>query len=202
MDISISKDNRVVVSHEPFMNPIICFNSNGDEIPEEDAMSYNLYAMDYEEIKKYDCGTKVYPTFPDQKNQKTFKPLLSDVFQLVDHLLTGNLKQYAKILRSLELEGSESSLVLWAILREINSLLTIAYEKHSGKPLSDIFKALRIWQSKQQIILRYFQQNKIYSLYAALQFASDVEKTIKGLNDGQPWQMLLKLGLILNGKKL
>ncbi|WP_411893752.1 glycerophosphodiester phosphodiesterase family protein [Winogradskyella sp. A2] len=86
MDISISKDNRVVVSHEPFMNPIICFNSNGDEIPEEDAMSYNLYAMDYEEIKKYDCGTKVHPTFPDQKNQKTFKPLLGDIFELVDSM--------------------------------------------------------------------------------------------------------------------
>ena len=33
LDIAITKDNEVVVSHEPFMSRTICFNPEGEEIP-------------------------------------------------------------------------------------------------------------------------------------------------------------------------
>lgn len=122
-----------------------------------------------------------------------------DVFQLSDTLLQGNIKQYAKILKSLEAEGSEVIIVLWSILREINTLLIISSERRQGKSLAEIFKAQRIWPNKQQIINTYFQHNKIQYAYQALQLASQIDKTIKGLAAGKPWQMLLVLGLTLNG---
>ena len=34
LDIVISKDDKVVVSHEPFMNPVICYNPKGEHIPD------------------------------------------------------------------------------------------------------------------------------------------------------------------------
>lgn len=83
LDIVISKDNKVVVSHEPFMNPIICFDSNGESIPENSAEHFNLYQMNYDEIKQFDCGSKFHPTYPNQEKLKTYKPLLSEVFDLV-----------------------------------------------------------------------------------------------------------------------
>ncbi len=82
LDIAITKDNEVVVSHEPFMSRTICFNPEGDEIPEDMDMKYNLYEMTHNEIKQFDCGTKLHPTYPDQKKLKTYKPLLSEVFEL------------------------------------------------------------------------------------------------------------------------
>lgn len=83
LDIVISKDNEVVVSHEPYMNPIICLNPKGEEIPDSLKMEYNLYEMTYKEIKAFDCGLKFHPAYPKQKKLKTYKPLLSEVFELV-----------------------------------------------------------------------------------------------------------------------
>ncbi|MCB0400263.1 MAG: glycerophosphodiester phosphodiesterase [Winogradskyella sp.] len=82
LDIAITKDKEVVVSHEPFMSRTICFNPEGEEIPEDMDMKHNLYEMTHEEIKQFDCGSKFHPTYPDQKKLKTYKPLLSEVFEL------------------------------------------------------------------------------------------------------------------------
>lgn len=83
LDIVISKDNRVVVSHEPYMNPLICLDTNGNAIPDSLKTYYNLYKMNYDEIKQFDCGSKLHPTYPNQEKLKTYKPLLSEVFDLV-----------------------------------------------------------------------------------------------------------------------
>ncbi|MCA0151611.1 glycerophosphodiester phosphodiesterase family protein [Winogradskyella vincentii] len=83
LDIVVSKDKKVVVSHEPFMNPLICLDPKGEEIVNDEVLGYNLYNMDYAQIKEFDCGTKFHPDFPDQTKIKIYKPLLSDVFKLV-----------------------------------------------------------------------------------------------------------------------
>ncbi len=83
LDIVISKDKKVVISHEPFMNPLICYDLKGESIPDSLEAHYNLYQMDYDEIKQFDCGSKFYPTYPNQEKLKTYKPLLSEVFDLV-----------------------------------------------------------------------------------------------------------------------
>jgi len=83
LDIVISKDEKVVVSHEPYMNPIICYDSKSRNISESLKTNYNLYKMNYEDIKQFDCGSKFHPTYPNQEKLKTYKPLLSEVFDLV-----------------------------------------------------------------------------------------------------------------------
>lgn len=82
LDIVITKDNKVVVSHEPFMNPIICLRPDASVISDSEE-KINLYKLTYDEIKAYDCGSKIHPTYPGQEKIKTFKPLLSEVFDLV-----------------------------------------------------------------------------------------------------------------------
>jgi len=83
LDIVISKDRKVVVSHDPYMNSIFCFTPEGGIIPNDSQTDYNLYEMNYDEIKTFDCGTKFHPTYPNQEKFKTYKPLLSEVFDLV-----------------------------------------------------------------------------------------------------------------------
>lgn len=84
LDIAITKDHDVVVSHEPFMSRTICYNPKGKVIDASMDMKYNLYQMMHEEIKQFDCGSKVHPNFPNQEKLKTYKPLLSEVFNLVE----------------------------------------------------------------------------------------------------------------------
>ncbi|OZV69007.1 glycerophosphodiester phosphodiesterase family protein [Winogradskyella aurantia] len=83
LDIAITKDKKVVVSHEPFMSRTICYDPSGEEIPEEMDMAYNLFEMTYNDIKAFDCGTKFHPDYPNQKKSSVYKPLLSEVFELV-----------------------------------------------------------------------------------------------------------------------
>lgn len=77
MDVVLSGDGKVVVSHDPFFNPDICLSPGGDGINSKD--DFSLYSMDYDEIAKFDCGTLPYSRFPDQEKIPTQKPLLTDV---------------------------------------------------------------------------------------------------------------------------
>ncbi|MGB5941781.1 MAG: glycerophosphodiester phosphodiesterase family protein [Leeuwenhoekiella sp.] len=82
MDVVISKDGQVVVSHESFFNPQICLDPDENRIPEDQRK--NLYQMDYAEIKKYDCGSLGHPNYPDQEKQVACKPLLRDVLAFAE----------------------------------------------------------------------------------------------------------------------
>ncbi|WP_211323959.1 glycerophosphodiester phosphodiesterase family protein [Sediminitomix flava] len=90
MDVVISKDHQVVLSHEPFFNHEISLTPEGKIISEGAEKSHNLYQMSYEEIKKYDVGKKNHPRFPEQINFAVEKPLLGDVFEMVERVCTEN----------------------------------------------------------------------------------------------------------------
>lgn len=86
LDLAISKDKKVVVSHEPFFSRFYCLDPNGNEIPKEKDKLINLYTMAYSAIKQFDCGSKTHDRYPEQENLKTYKPLLEEVFDLGDSL--------------------------------------------------------------------------------------------------------------------
>ena len=82
LDLAISKDRKVVVSHEPYINSLFCLDTLGNDINSEVDKTFNLYKMNYHEIKAFDCGTKVYPRFTEQQKLKAYKPLLSEVLEM------------------------------------------------------------------------------------------------------------------------
>ncbi len=73
LDVVISQDNKVVVGHEPWMNPEICTHPKRKDFKPRE---FNLYKMDYEEILLFDCGSKKYQRFPNQQKVVVGKPLL------------------------------------------------------------------------------------------------------------------------------
>lgn len=83
MDVSISKDKKVFLSHEPFFNHEITTKPDGGFIDEAAEKSFNMYAMNYAEIQKFDVGSKAHPRFPLQQKMATVKPLLGEVFDTV-----------------------------------------------------------------------------------------------------------------------
>ena len=83
MDVVITKDSKVLVSHEPWFEDEITTKPDGSFIKPADAMQYNIYQMNYDEIIKYDVGMKPHPRFPQQQKIKAIKPLLADLFDSV-----------------------------------------------------------------------------------------------------------------------
>lgn len=84
LDIVFSKDLQIVVSHEPWISCEICLDENGEPIDCNKERELNIFRMTAQEVQAFDCGTKFNHRFPEQKKMKTFKPLLSQVFQKVE----------------------------------------------------------------------------------------------------------------------
>jgi len=85
MDAVITKDNKVVMSHEPFFNHEITSKPDGSYVTEPEEKSLNIFLMTYDEVKKYDVGIKPHPRFPKQKKMNVVKPLLSDLLDSVQN---------------------------------------------------------------------------------------------------------------------
>ncbi|HNW43273.1 MAG TPA: glycerophosphodiester phosphodiesterase [Elusimicrobiales bacterium] len=79
LDLGVTKDNVVVVSHEQHVSPVICLDAEGKKI--ETAPLINSLTL--EELKKYDCGTLKNPKFERQVPVPgTRIPTLAEVFEL------------------------------------------------------------------------------------------------------------------------
>lgn len=93
MDVVFTRDNKAIVSHEPFFNHEITTLPNGEFVLEAKEKSLNMYKMDYAEILKYDVGLKLHPRFPQQLKIPVSKPLLSDVIETVEKYAKTNNKK-------------------------------------------------------------------------------------------------------------
>ena len=83
LDILVSKDHQIVVSHDPWLSAPLCSDPHGQPLSLEDRFRYLLYEMRYADIASFDCGLP-HPSFPGQVPVAAFKPLLSVVFSEVD----------------------------------------------------------------------------------------------------------------------
>ncbi|PSL03982.1 glycerophosphodiester phosphodiesterase [Cecembia rubra] len=83
LDLAITKDGVLVVSHEPWMNPVICLDPDGKEIGNNDK-SHNIFQMNYEDVLQYDCGSKFHAGFPNQVKFHVSKPKLEDLIVMVE----------------------------------------------------------------------------------------------------------------------
>lgn len=85
MDVVITKDRQVILSHEPFFNHEVTTGPGGKFVSESEERSLNIYQMDYAQTLSYDVGMKPHPRFPHQQKMKVNKPLLLSVIDSVEH---------------------------------------------------------------------------------------------------------------------
>lgn len=83
MDVVITKDKKVILSHEQWFGQEITTKPNGAYIGEREERTYNIYWMTYEQTKTFDVGMKPHPRFPQQQKMRVTKPLLADVIDSV-----------------------------------------------------------------------------------------------------------------------
>jgi glycerophosphoryl diester phosphodiesterase len=79
LDVIITGDNKVLVSHDPYFNDIIATTPEGNFMTKKEANEKILYRMPYDSIRRYDVGMKPHPEFPRQQKIKAYKPLLSEL---------------------------------------------------------------------------------------------------------------------------
>jgi glycerophosphoryl diester phosphodiesterase len=83
MDLAVTKDKIVILSHEPWMSHEIC-TKGGAAILEKNEPLHAIWQMTYDQVLDYDCGKIGHPRFPEQKAQNTQKPSLLEILTLSD----------------------------------------------------------------------------------------------------------------------
>lgn len=84
LDVVVSKDSQVVVSHEPWFSSEICSHPDGTAVTEDEQHGLNIFAMTYAEIGRFDCGRRGNPRFPAQKATPVKKPLLAEAVSALE----------------------------------------------------------------------------------------------------------------------
>lgn len=84
IDLQMSKDGKVVVSHDAYFNSLFCLTPEGDTMTKKEGSKRLLFDMPYDSIAQYDCGSKPHPDFPQQENIAAVKPLLEELIDSVE----------------------------------------------------------------------------------------------------------------------
>jgi len=90
LDVVVSGDNQIIVSHEPFMSQTYCLKPDNTEITDDEDQVFNLFQIPYEKIKQFDCGLKKHHRFLNQKKQKAYKPLLKETIDVCEDFVKQN----------------------------------------------------------------------------------------------------------------
>ena len=85
LDVVVTSDKQLVVSHEPWISGSICYDSTGGPISDKDEKKFNIYHMTYAQIRRFDCGSKTNEEFPEQQRIAVTKPLLRDVVIAIEN---------------------------------------------------------------------------------------------------------------------
>lgn len=118
-----------------------------------------------------------------------------DIFKLSEAMLSGNAARFAHILDGLRAEGTATVLVLWAVSEDIRTLGKVLQAIQRGGNLGSALRDMRVRKDKQGLIEHAARRLKFPHIERAIQQAARLDKTIKGLRQGDVWDELLQLGL-------
>ncbi len=76
MDIHVTADKQLVLSHDAYLNPLFALKPDGTEIDKSENKNFPIFQMTYDEVRKFDVGSKKHENFPEQKKMKVSIPLL------------------------------------------------------------------------------------------------------------------------------
>jgi glycerophosphoryl diester phosphodiesterase len=83
LDVRLTKDNHVVVHHDPELSSDRCLDGEGRSA----APGTAIRSLTLEELRRFDCGARANPEFPHQRTVPgTRVPTLHEVFDLVRSL--------------------------------------------------------------------------------------------------------------------
>ena len=89
LDLQISQDGQIVVSHDPYFHHRYAIRPDGTHIQKDDPKEY-IYTMPYSEVARYDVGSRPSDVWPEKACVKTVKPLASDLIDFVENYTKEN----------------------------------------------------------------------------------------------------------------
>lgn len=119
------------------------------------------------------------------------------VFELADTALRGDAAGSLGILHGLRGEGTEPTVVLWSLTREIRTLHEVQQECPDGRGVQRALDARRVWKNRAPLMQAALARHDPASMAMLLERSVKVDGSIKGFAGGKPWDNLedLVMGL-------
>jgi len=113
-----------------------------------------------------------------------------DLFALTDAALAGDRARTQRILQVLRAEGTASTLILWALARDIRMLAQAAAARARRAPVAPVLASHKVPRMREQAIERALQRLAPRLLQDLLRHCAQADLAIKGLDTGDPWHQL------------
>ena len=122
-----------------------------------------------------------------------------NLFGMTDCALQGDATASLRMLHGLRGEGSEPPVILWALLREIRTLVQAQQACDQGQSPQQALTSLRVWKNRMALMQGALSRHDKSSLENLLEQAAQTDGSIKGFADGKPWDNLETLVVELSG---
>ncbi len=121
-----------------------------------------------------------------------------DVFKLIDAGLAGDLKRCVRMTTGLKAGGVEPLFIVNMLVREIRSIESIKtainqnqnQNQNRGAGQREAFKKARVWDKRVPLVTKCLDRHDSRSLQEMLLQLGSVDRTVKGLESGDPWRKL------------
>lgn len=121
-----------------------------------------------------------------------------NLFEMVDSALRGDTAASLRMLNGLRAEGTDATVALWALSREIRTLNTLNSACLQGENIQQAMRNQRVWNNRMPLIQSAFQRHDSSSMLNLLNLASTTDGSIKGFADGKPWDNMSSLVVALS----
>ena len=120
-----------------------------------------------------------------------------DAFDGSAALLAGDLVRYFRILDGLRGEGEAPTYVLWTLAEDLRALLRIQSALDAGGSIETLLREHRVWGPRQAPMKAAARRYPRGALQKAIARAARIDRIIKGVARGEPWEEFARLGLEL-----
>jgi DNA polymerase-3 subunit delta len=130
-----------------------------------------------------------------------------DVFKLIDAGLAGDINRCVRMTTGLKAEGVEPLFIVNMLVREIRSIESIKtainqnQNQNRGAGQREVFKKARVWDKRVPLVTKCLDRHDSRSLQEMLLQLGSVDRTVKGLESGDPWRKLQDVVFRLAGLK-
>jgi DNA polymerase-3 subunit delta len=124
------------------------------------------------------------------------------VYDLADAALDRDGARVVRILRRVRAEGTEPPLVLWALMRELRTLLQVSHDRENGRPLEQSFSQRQVWERHKPRLRSALNGRGAGEFRRLLHQAAHCDRVIKGAESGDPWDELLALAAGMAGRMI
>lgn len=125
-----------------------------------------------------------------------------DVYKLVDAALSGDASRALRILQGVQSEGLEAVIVMWALTREVRTLVRLADYTEARVDLASALRKCGVWQSRQGLVRACVGRHRRSDFYRLLKALRLADAAAKGQLARDPWQLATEIIVGLAGGQL